>query len=98
MSRTITKAEIIDTVATATGITKVDTEAVMKGIFTTIIAALKDHNRVELRGFGSFGVKKRNPRKARNPGTGEIIYLPKRVVPTFKPSRLLKELLNKPNL
>ena len=91
---TLTKADIIDTVASATGLTKVETEAVMDGIITTIISALKENNRVELRGFGTFGVKKRDPRKARNPGTGDVVYLPERYVPTFKPSRLLKTSVN----
>lgn len=90
----MTKADIIDKVAEATGLTKVETEAVMGGIIATIISALKENERVELRGFGTFGVKKRDPRKARNPGTGEIVHLPERYVPTFKPSRLLRTTVN----
>lgn len=91
---TVTKAEIVHTVAHATGLTKVETEAAMEGIMTTIIAALKRNERVELRGFGTFGVKKRDPRKARNPGTGEIVSLPERYVPTFKPSSLVRAAVN----
>ena len=90
----MTKADIIDQVASATGLTKVEIEAVMGGIITTIISALKQNDRVELRGFGTFGVKRRDPRKARNPGTGEVVYLPERYVPTFKPSRQLRTVIN----
>lgn len=90
----MTKADIIDQVALATGLTKVEIEAVMGGIITTIISALKQNDRVELRGFGTFGVKRRDPRKARNPGTGEVVHLPERYVPTFKPSRQLKTVIN----
>jgi len=90
----VTKADIIDQVASATGLTKVEIEAVMGGIITTIISALKQNDRVELRGFGTFGVKRRDPRKARNPGTGEVVHLPERYVPTFKPSRQLKTVIN----
>ncbi|MCH8011628.1 MAG: integration host factor subunit beta [Candidatus Marinimicrobia bacterium] len=91
----MTKADIINTVSRATGLTKIETEAVMEGIFATIKLSLKRNERVELRGFGTFGVKKRGPRKARNPGTGEIVDLPERYVPTFKPSRILKNEINK---
>ena len=94
-SKTVTKADIIDRVANATGLTKVETEIVINGIMNTITSALENNRRVELRGFGTFGVKKRDPRKARNPGTGETVYLPKRYVPTFKPSGLLRKNVNK---
>lgn len=90
----MTKADIVDAVARATGLTKVETEAVMDGIVTTIISALKENDRIELRGFGTFSVKKRDPRKARNPGTGEVVHLPERYVPAFKPSGQLKTRIN----
>ena len=86
----MTKQDIVDTVAEATGLTKVETEAVMNGIMATIIDSLGRNERVELRGFGTFGVKHRMPKKARNPGTGEAIYLPERHVPTFKPAKHMR--------
>ena len=96
---TITKQEIVDVVSNATGLTKVETEAIMNGIMSTIIDSLANNKRVELRGFGTFGIKHRMPKKARNPGTGDPIYLPERYVPTFKPSKLMRsrvnELINK---
>ncbi|MEE3136129.1 MAG: HU family DNA-binding protein [Candidatus Neomarinimicrobiota bacterium] len=86
----MTKQDIVDTVAEATGLTKVETEAVMNGVMATIIDSLGRNERVELRGFGTFGVKHRMPKKARNPGTGEVIYLPERHVPTFKPAKHMR--------
>ena len=95
----MTKQEIVDSVSNATGLTKVETETVMNGIMSAIIDSLADNERVELRGFGTFGIKHRMTKKARNPGTGEPIYLPERYVPTFKPSKLMRirvnELTNK---
>ena len=93
-AKTVTKAEIVDEVSRATGLTKVETETVMNGIMSTITSALESERRGELRGFGTFGVKRRDPRKARNPGTGETVFLPERYVPTFKPSGLLRKNVN----
>lgn len=91
----MTKADIVDVIADATGLTKVETEAVIEGFLSTIKNALQEGERVEFRGFGSFDVKKRKPKKARNPGTGEVVYLPERYVPTFKASKILKEQISK---
>jgi len=90
----MTKQNIVDKVSEATGLTKVETEAVMNGIMSTIIESLGRNDRVELRGFGTFGVKHRMPKKARNPGTGEAIYLPERHVPTFKPAKRMRSHVN----
>lgn len=91
----MTKQDIVSLVSEATGLTKVETEAVMNGVMSTIIESLKRNERVELRGFGTFGVKHRMPKKARNPGTGETIQLPERFVPTFKPSKNMRSEVNK---
>ena len=90
----MTKQNIVNIVSEATGLTKVETEAVMNGVMTTIIESLGRNERVELRGFGTFGVKHRMPKKARNPGTGEAIFLPERNVPTFKPSKNMRSHVN----
>ncbi|MBT3216937.1 MAG: integration host factor subunit beta [Candidatus Marinimicrobia bacterium] len=90
----MTKQNIVDAVSEATGLSKVETEAVMNGVMATIIESLSQNQRVELRGFGTFGVKHRMPKKARNPGTGEAIYLPERHVPTFKPSKRMRTVVN----
>jgi len=86
----MTKADIVNIVAHATGLTKVDTEVVVDGFIATISDALQRGERIDFRGFGSFSLKLRKPKKARNPGTGEEISLPARIVPVFKPSKLLK--------
>jgi len=90
----MTKQNIIDIVSEATGLTKVETEVTMNGVMKTIVDSLANNERVELRGFGTFGIKHRMPKKARNPGTGDAIYLPERFVPTFKPSKMMKSRVN----
>ena len=64
----MTKQNIVDNVSSATGLTKVETEAVMNGIMATIVESLGKNERVELRGFGTFGVKHRMPKKHETPG------------------------------
>ena len=93
-NRTVTKAEIIQEVSSAIGLTKLETEAILNAVISKITKSLESKRRVEIRGFGTFGIKKREPRKARNPGTGEVVFLPERYVPVFKPSSLLKKNIN----
>ena len=90
----MTKQEIVDIVSNATGLTKVETETIMNGVMSTIIDSLANNEKVELRGFGTFGIKHMMPKKARNPGTGEPVFLPERFVPTFKPSKLMRFRVN----
>ena len=86
----MTKADIVNSVANATGITKTETEAVIDGFIITIINALKNGQSVDLRGFATFTVKKRKSKMARNPKTGETIELKERYVPTIKISKQFK--------
>ena len=90
----MTKADIVNEVSSATGLTKVETEAVLEGIINSIATSLKKNKRVDIRGFGSFIVKKRKAREARNPATNETVSLQERFVPTFKVSKLLKKEVN----
>lgn len=90
----MTKSDMVDIISEATGLTKVETEAVVTGFLENLKESLKQGERVEFRGFGSFSVKKRQPKKARNPGTGETVYLPERFVPVFKASKVLKDEIN----
>jgi DNA-binding protein HU-beta len=55
---------------------------------------LKDGNGIEIRGFGSYKVKKKNARQARNPKTGEQVFVPEHYVPTFKFSKEFKDMVN----
>ena len=90
----MTKADIVNSVSEATGLTKVETEAVLEGVLQSISSSLKKGERVDIRGFGSFVVKKRKAREARNPATNEKVSLQERFVPIFKVSKLLKKSVN----
>lgn len=90
----MTKADIVDKVAAGTGLTKLETEAIIEGFFSTVIDALKNGKGIEIRGFGSYKVRKKNPRNARNPKTGEKVFVDEHYVPTFKFSREFKDIVN----
>ena len=81
------KADIIDRVASGTGLTKIETEAVVDGFMTSVIEAVKEGDHVELRGFGVFRPRHRAARPGRNPQTGETIHIEARYVPVFKAAR-----------
>ena len=91
----MTKADIIREVSNMTGLTKVEIEAVFNSIIVNITDSLKRGERVDIRGFGSFLVKQRPARNARNPATREIVKLKERFIPAFKVSKILKEDVNK---
>ena len=91
----MTKADIIGEVSNMTGLTKVEIEAVFNSIIVNISDSLKRGERVDVREFGSFLVKQRPARDARNPATREIVKLQERFVPVFKVSKILKEDVNK---
>ena len=91
----MTKSDIIKEVAEGTGLTKVEIEAVLEGVILSISKSLRRGERVDIRGFGSFIIKQRAARDARNPATREIVKLQERFVPAFKVSKILKELVNK---
>lgn len=71
-----------------------DIELIVSTIFDEIIDAMADGNRVELRGFGAFSVKKREARVGRNPRTGESVQVDGKHVPFFKTGKLLRDRLN----
>ncbi len=91
----MTKADIVDIVASGTGLTKLDTEAVIEGFFGTVIEALKSGQGIEIRGFGTYKVKKKAGRFARNPKSGEKVYVPEHFVPVFKFSKDLKFMVDR---
>ena len=90
----MTKQNIIDIVSGATGLTKVETEAVMNGVMKTIIDSLAENNRVELRSFGIFWVKRRKSRKGINPKSGASIIVDEKNYVRFKMSHNLKKIIN----
>ncbi len=71
-----------------------DVERIVSTIFDEIIEAMANGNRVELRGFGAFSVKKRDARVGRNPRTGESVEVEEKYVPFFKTGKLLRDRLN----
>jgi len=91
----MTKADIVDKVAIGTGLTKLETEAIIEGFVKTVIDALRDGKGIEIRGFGTYKVKKKRARQARNPKTGEQVFVPEHFVPTFKFSKDFKDLVDK---
>lgn len=88
---TMTKADIVDIISSSTGLTKVETEAVVNGFLETVIDAMKRGETIELRGFGSFKVVKRAQRVARNPKTNEEVIVPEQFVPMLKVSKDFKK-------
>ncbi len=71
-----------------------DVERIVSTLFEEITAALARGDRVELRGFGAFSVKKRDARMGRNPRTGADVPVPEKVVPFFKAGKGLRERMN----
>ena len=71
-----------------------DVERIVNTIFEEIIQALANGNRVELRGFGAFSVKRRDARVGRNPRTGEQVMVEEKCVPFFKTGKHLRDRLN----
>ena len=94
----MTKADIIREVSNMTGLTKVEIEAVFNSIIVNISDSLKRGERVDVREFGSFLVKQRPARDARNPATREIVKLKERFKPVCKVSKILKKDVNKSQL
>lgn len=74
-----------------------EVERVVSTIFDEIASALSNGDRVELRGFGAFSVKERDPRVGRNPRTGEAVKVDAKSVPCFKTGKQLRERLNEDN-
>ncbi len=94
----MTKADIVEKVASGTGLTKLETEAIIEGFLNTVIQSLRDGEGIEIRGFGSYKVKKKKGRYARNPRTGEKVFVDDHYVPVFKFSKDFKSIVNKGRL
>ena len=91
----MTKAELVEEVSRVSDLTKKHSEVIVDTVFQSIIDALHRGEKIELRGFGSFRLRKREPRKGRNPKTGDKVDVPPKRVPYFKPGKELKDLINK---
>ena len=90
----MTKADIVEQIYEQVGFSKKESAELVEKVFDAIKATLADGEKVKISGFGNFVVRGKNSRKGRNPQTGQEILLEARKVLTFKPSLVLKNLLN----
>ena len=90
----MTKAELVEEVSRVSDLTKKHSEQIVDTVFKSIIDALHRGEKIELRGFGSFRTRQRQPRVGRNPKTGSRVEVPAKRIPFFKPSKELKDLVN----
>lgn len=91
----MTKADLIEEVSAVSSLSKKTSEVVVNTFFESIVDSLQRQKKVELRGFGSFKLRRRRARTGRNPKTGERVDVPAKVVPYFKPGKDLRELVNR---
>lgn len=91
----MTKADLVEWCAERTGLTRTDVAVTVDSFLEGIKRSLEQGKNIEIRGFGTFKVKLRKARKARNPRTGAEVPVPDRKVPVFKPSNEFKNLIIK---
>jgi integration host factor subunit alpha len=92
--RTMTKAEIVEQIYERVGFSKKEAAELVEKVFEIMKETLAEGEKVKISGFGNFVVREKNARKGRNPQTGQEILLDARRVLTFKPSLVLKNVLN----
>ncbi len=90
----MTKADLVVDVMRLGDLTRTDAETIIETIFDSVVGALRSGDKIEIRGFGSFRTRQRNPRIGRNPKTGARVEVPAKRVPYFKPSKDLRDLVN----
>ena len=91
----MTKSQLIDAIAErAPNVPRREVESIVNAVFESMNESLQRGERIEIRGFGSFGVKTRPARQGRNPKTGEQVAVPLRRTPFFTVGKELKERLN----
>jgi integration host factor subunit beta len=91
----LTKAELVDAVSKVSDLTRKHSEVIVDAVFSSIIDALHKGEKIELRGFGSFRIRRRDSRTGRNPKTGAGVLVPAKRVPHFKAGKELRELINR---
>lgn len=91
----MTKSELVENLAENNSwLTRKDSEMIVNIVFDSISDALKRGEKVEIRGFGSFTIRERGAREARNPKSGEIVKIPAKKTPFFKTGKELRERVN----
>src|SRR5207253_3857442 len=93
-SQCMTKAELVEKVAVKIQLTKKQAETVVNILLNCITEALSEGDKVELRGFGSFRIRKRNPHEGSNPKTGDTVQIPAKRVPFFKAGKELRDMVD----
>ena len=92
------KMELIDVIATNTGITKKAAGVIVSEVFNEIMEQVAKGEEVQILGFGSFEQRKRNERWAKNPSTGEKVLVPERYIPAFKVGQKFKNVVKNGNV
>lgn len=87
----VSKADLVEQIATDTGLSKKDVKAVVDGMLGHVTDKLKEGEKIQLTGFGTFEVRERKARSGVKPGTTERIEIPASKYPAFKPGKGLKE-------
>ena len=90
----MTKADLVEEVVRVSDVSKKHAEIIVNTVFASIVGALQREDKIELRGFGSFRVRRRRSRQGRNPKTGDRVEVPEKRIPYFKPGKELKDLIN----
>src|SRR3954463_1192134 len=89
----MTKADLIEEVSRVVEMTRKEAEVIVEAIFDSIVRSLRGGDKIEIRGFGSFRTRQRQPRVGRNPKTGSRVEVPSKRIPFFKPSKELRDLV-----
>jgi integration host factor subunit beta len=87
----VTKKEMVCAIAEDVGMPQILVKEIVQRLFDGIMDTLEKEGRIELRNFGVFEVRKRKPRKARNPSNGESVMVPAKLVVIFKPGLKMEE-------
>src|SRR3954464_1979719 len=90
----MTKADLIEEVSRVVEMTRKESEVIVEAIFDSIVRSLRTGDKIEIRGFGSFRTRQRQPRIGRNPKTGARVEVPAKNIPYCKPSKELKDVVN----
>ena len=90
----MTKAQFVEALSQQLDHSKQESERVLDAVLKIVTDALKQGEKVDLRGFGTFKIRESKARQARNPRTGEAVAVPAKKIGTFKPSKELSALLN----
>ena len=90
----MTKADLVEKVACRINLNKKEAETVITALIESISDSLAKGDKVEIRGFGSFRIRERNPRIARNPKSGETVAVPAKKVPFFKAGQDLRAVVD----